>query len=191
VTFAAILLGLLAPAAFSVPALARHSEVRATSSCDRGNDRLRVDYTVWASQPGHPGTADLFYAVAGGRSRPLGQASFTARRDTVGGSLLLPVPPNQGKLLTLTAIIHWPNRDDAINSATIRLAHCRRYPPAPSTTLPLGNLNFVPRTSIQTVVVTQVLPFTGASSGPLLLAAVSLLGAGAAILVASGSRRRA
>jgi LPXTG-motif cell wall-anchored protein len=188
VTFAATLLGLVAAAtAFGAPAFARHSDVQLTSSCDRSDDRLRVDYTVAASEPGHPGSADLSYAVAGGTSRSLGRETFTARRDVIRGHFLLRIPPNQDKLLTLTAVAHWPDRDDAINSATTKLAHCRKRTPVTTTQAPVASQ--VPRTSIQTVAVQEALPYTGSNSGPL-LAAVSLLGAGTAILVASRSRRQ-
>jgi len=190
VTFAATLLGLVAAAAaFSAPAFARHSDVQLTSSCDRGDDRLRVDYTVRSSEPGHQGSADLSYAVAGGTSQSLGRGTFTAQRDTITGHFLLRIPPNQGKPLTLTAVTHWSDRDDAINSATIRLAHCRKHTPATTTSQPPVTSQ-TPRTSIQTVAVREALPYTGSNSGALLLAAVSLLGAGTAVLVASRSRRR-
>src|SRR6266516_7174091 len=190
VTFAATLLGLVAAAtAFSAPAFARHSDVQLTSSCDRSDDRLRVDYTVRASEPGHAGSADLSYAVAGGASHPLGRGTFTAKRDTISGHFLLHVPPNQDKPLTLTAVTHWPDRDDATNSATVRLTHCRKRTPDTTTSQPPVTIK-VPRTSIQTVAVREALPYTGSNSGPLLLAAVSLLGAGTAVLVASRSRRQ-
>lgn len=129
VAWAATLLGLLAAAALSAPAFARHGDLQVTSSCHRSDDRPPAAHTARAPHPGHPDTA-----------------------------------------------------------VTVRPARCRRQP-VTSTTQP-SLPDQVPRTSIQTVMVTRVLPFTGASSGPLLLAAVSLLGAGTAILVASRSRRR-
>ena len=186
VTLAATLLGLVAAAAaFSAPAFARHSTMQVSSSCDRVLEKLRVDYTVQASEPGHAGTADLSYTVDGSKPQLLPEGVFTPQRDTVSDYFLLPINRSQDKTLTLTAVTHWQDRDDATNSVTVRLAHCRNTH-ATTTTAPVSS---VPRTSIVTVTSTQALPFTGSNSGPLLLAAVSLLGAGTATLVASRSRR--
>jgi hypothetical protein len=212
---AAIGLGaLLLATVLASPALAWHSTVTVNSYClDDG--RVRAHYTVTAWQPEKEATVDLSYEL-NGKVVDLPSRRFTADRDTIEGNIDL--PGSTTGTIVVTAEAHWVGGEESTNSGKDELppaGKCEKSttttsesttttsapttPPAPSPTVAPSS-TVAPTTSVEETTTTAAvgattstagggqLPFTGASSGPMLLAGIVLVGGGSLFLLLSRAR---
>jgi hypothetical protein len=201
---ALLLVGLLAS-----PALAWEWGVSAEAVCEEGGTTARVDFTVESKEKDAKGDVDVFLNVDGERFGKV-EGVFGPGNDTVSGSFT--GVPLDAKFVKVKALVHWEGEKDAEErKADVELPKdCKPTPTtappttAPPTTAPPTTAppTTAPSTTVAPTTVPptteaptttegeEVLPFTGASSGPLLLAAVALVGGGFAILWVSRLRGR-
>jgi hypothetical protein len=206
---ALLLVGLIAS-----PALAWEWGVSAEAVCEEGGTTARVDFTVESKEKGAKGDVAVFLNVDGERFGKV-EGVFGPGNDTVSGSFT--GVPLDATFVKVKALVHWEGEKEAEErKADVELPKdCKPTPTtappttappttAPPTTAPPTTAppTTAPSTTVAPTTVTptteaptttegeEVLPFTGASSGPLLLAAVALVGGGFAILWASRLRGR-
>ncbi len=201
---------LLLATVLASPALAWHSSVAVNSSClDDG--QVRVHYTVRAWQPGQEATVEVSYEL-NGETVDLPSGRFSADDDTFAGHVDL--PGGTTGTITVTADAHWVGGHESSNSGSDELPpadECAKStsttaPPttAPPTTAPPTSATVAPSSSLATTTTETAvaaatstttgggqLPFTGASSGPMLLAGIALVGGGALFLLLGRSRDHA
>ena len=206
--------GLRLATVLASPALAWHSNVVVEANClDDGS--VVVDFTVTAFEEGHEATVDVFYTLNGEKT---GLVSDEPLNDELSGQFDL--PPGTTGTLTVVAVVDWEADDkNSRNTDTVELPKCEdstttstappttapptTAPPttAPPTTAPESTVS--PSTSLETTTTGAAvggatsttagggqLPFTGASSGPMLLAGIVLVGRGALFLMVSRVRDR-
>jgi LPXTG-motif cell wall-anchored protein len=214
---AAIGLGaLLLATVLASPALAWHSNVAVNAFClDDG--QVRVNYTVSAWEPGQEATVEVSYQL-NGETVDLPSGRFRADDDTFAGHVDLPVGTTG--TITVTADAHWVGGHESSNSGSDELPpadKCAKStsttappttaPPttAPPTTAPPTSATVAPSSSLAATTTTESavgaatsttsgggqLPFTGASSGPMLLIGIALVGGGALFLLLSRRRDQA
>ena len=203
---AAIGLGaLLLATVLASPALAWHSNVAVNAFClDDG--QVRVNYTVRAWQPGQEATVEVSYQL-NGETVDLPSGRFRADDDTFAGHVDLPVGTTG--TITVTADAHWVGGHESSNSGSDELPpadECAKSTSttAPPTTAPPTSATVAPSSSLATTTTETAvgaatstttgggqLPFTGASSGPMLLAGIALVGGGALFLLLGRSRDHA
>jgi hypothetical protein len=186
---ALLLVGLLAS-----PALAWEWGVSAEAVCEESGTTARVDFTVQSQEHGAEGDVTVVALVGG---KPFGEpvtGSFGPGGDTVTGSfsgIAL-----DAESVVVKALVQWkgqkePEKDKAhVDLPTdCEAAPTTTTPPTttPPTTAPPTTEDVLGGTSTTEG---PALPFTGANSGPLLLAAVALVGGGFVILWASRLRGR-
>ena len=198
---ALLLVGLLAS-----PALAWKWGVSAEAVCEDSGTTARVDFTVQSKENGAVGHVLVIALVDG---KPFGQpvtGEFGPESDTVKGSFT--GVPLDAESVEVKALVKWKGQDDVEkDKAVVELPTDCTSPPttAPPTTAP--ETTVAPTTTPTTEAPTTTeaggvlpttsttsggaqLPFTGANSGPLLLAALVLVGGGSLILWASRLRGR-
>jgi hypothetical protein len=211
---AAIGLGaLLLATVLASPALAWHSNVDVTSEClDDG--QIQVSYTVTAWEAGHDAHVKVFYELDDEKT-DLPSGEFNDEQSSFSGDFVLPAGTNG--TVTVTAVAFWKDDGKSKNSGSTKLPYkCEKpttttappttappttAPPttAPPTTTPPSS-SVSPTTSLETTTsgaaagVTSStsgggqLPFTGNSSGPMLLAGIVLVGGGSLFLLISRAR---
>jgi CBS domain-containing protein len=206
---------LLLATVLASPALAWHSTVEAEASClpDGG---VLVEFTVTPFEDGQDATVDVFYVL--NDDEPVGLVSEGDLSKAISGEFDL--PPGTTGTLTLFAVVHWEKTDEKTkNKVHVDLPKCEEEtttstappttappttaPPttAPPTTAPETSVS--PSTSLETTTSAAAvgaatsttagggqLPFTGASSGPMLLAGIALVGGGALVLLVGRIRDR-
>jgi hypothetical protein len=203
---ALLLVGLLAS-----PALAWKWGVSAEAVCEDSGTTARVDFTVQSKENGAVGHVLVIALVDG---KPFGQpvtGEFGPESDTVKGSFT--GVPLDAESVEVKALVKWKGQDDVEkDKAVVELPTDCTSPPttAPETTAPpttAPETTVAPTTTPTTEAPTTTeaggvlpttsttsggaqLPFTGANSGPLLLAALVLVGGGSLILWASRLRGR-
>jgi hypothetical protein len=203
---ALLLVGLLAS-----PALAWKWGVSAEAVCEDSGTTARVDFTVQSKENGAVGHVLVIALVDG---KPFGQpvtGEFGPESDTVKGSFT--GVPLDAESVEVKALVKWKGQDDVEkDKAVVELPTDCTSPPttAPPTTAPettAPETTVAPTTTPTTEAPTTTeaggvlpttsttsggaqLPFTGANSGPLLLAALVLVGGGSLILWASRLRGR-
>ena len=208
---ALLLVGLLAS-----PALAWEWGVSAEAVCEDSGTTARVDFTVQSKENGAVGHVLVIALVDG---KPFGQpvtGEFGPESDTVKGSFT--GVPLDAESVEVKALVKWKGQDDVEkDKAVVELPTDCTSPPttappttAPETTAPpttAPETTVAPTTTPTTEAPTTTeaggvlpttsttsggaqLPFTGANSGPLLLAALVLVGGGSLILWASRLRGR-
>jgi hypothetical protein len=203
---ALLLVGLLAS-----PALAWDWGVSAEAVCEDSGTTARVDFTVQSKENGAVGHVLVIALVDG---KPFGQpvtGEFGPESDTVKGSFT--GVPLDAESVEVKALVKWKGQDDVEkDKAVVELPTDCTSPPttAPPTTAPettAPETTVAPTTTPTTEAPTTTeaggvlpttsttsggaqLPFTGANSGPLLLAALVLVGGGSLILWASRLRGR-
>jgi hypothetical protein len=189
---ALLLVGLLAS-----PALAWKWGVSAEAVCEDSGTTARVDFAVQSQEDGAEGDVAVFALVDG---QPFGQpvtGSFGPDNDTVKGSFT--GVPLEAESVVVKALVQWKGEDKPEKArADVQLpTDCKQPSPttAPPTTAPPTTAppttegeEVLPATSTTTG--GPQLPFTGANSGPLLVAALALVGGGFVILWASRLRGR-
>jgi hypothetical protein len=209
---ALLLVGLLAS-----PALAWEWGVSAEAVCEEGGTTARVDFTVESKEKGAEGDVAVVAVVDG---EPFGEpvtGKFGPESDTVTGSFT--GVPLDAESVKVKAFVQWKGQKEPEKQHTdVELPKdCKPTPTtappttappttAPPTTAPATTVapTTVPPTTeaptttegeevlpaTSTTTSGPQLPFTGANSGPLLLAAIALVGGGFAILWASRLRGR-
>jgi CBS domain-containing protein len=213
---AAVGLGvLLLATVLASPAFAWHSTVKAEASCLPDGSVL-VGFTVTPFEDGHDATVDVFYVL--NDDEPVGLVSDGDLSKAVSGEFDL--PPGTTGTLTVVALVHWEKTDEKTRDKVhVDLPKCEEEtttstappttappttappttappttaPPttAPPTTAPETSVS--PSTSPEETTTTAAggqLPFTGASSGPMLLAGIALVGGGALVLLVGRIRDR-
>jgi hypothetical protein len=204
---------LLLATVLASPALAWHSSVDVTSEClDDG--QIQVSYTVTAWEADHDADVKVFYELDGEKTA-LPSGEFNAEQSSFSGDFVLPAGTNG--TVTVTAVAFWKDDGKSKNSGSTKLPYkCEKpttttappttappttAPPttAPPTTTPPSS-SVSPTTSLETTTsgaaagVTSStsgggqLPFTGNSSGPMLLAGIVLVGGGSLFLLLSRAR---
>jgi hypothetical protein len=211
---AAIGLGaLLLATVLASPALAWHSSVDVASEClDDG--QIQVSYTVTAWEAGHDAHVKVFYELDD-ETTDLPSGEFNDEQSSFSGDFVLPAGTHG--TVTVTAVAFWKDDGKSKNSGSTKLPYkCEKpttttappttappttAPPttAPPTTTPPSS-SVSPTTSLETTtsgaaagVTTTTsgggqLPFTGNSSGPMLLAGIVLVGGGSLFLLLSRAR---
>ena len=189
---ALLLVGLLAS-----PALAWKWGVSAEAVCEGSGTTARVDFTVQSQEDGAKGDVAVLALVDG---QPFGQpvtGTFGPGNNTVTGSFT--GVPLEAESVVVKALVQWQGQDKPEKDrADVQLpTDCKQPSPttAPPTTAPPTTAppttegeEVLPATSTTTG--GPQLPFTGANSGPLLVAALALVGGGFLILWASRLRGR-
>ena len=207
----AVALGaLLLATVLASPALAWHSTVKAEASClpDGG---VLVEFTVTPFEDGQDATVDVFYVL--NDDEPVGLVSEGDLSKAISGEFDL--PPGTTGTLTVVAVVHWEKTGEKTKDKVyVDLPKCEEEtttstaPPttAPPTTTPettAPETSVSPSTSLEETTTTAAavggatsttaggqLPFTGASSGPMLLAGIALVGGGALVLLVGRIRDR-
>jgi hypothetical protein len=206
---AAIGLGaLLLATVLASPALAWHSNVDVTSEClDDG--QIQVSYTVTAWEADHDAHVKVFYELDG-ETTALPSGEFSDEQSSFSGDFVLPAGTHG--TVTVTAVAFWKDDGKSKNSGSTKLPYKCEMPTTstappttapptttpPTTTPPSSSVS--PTTSLETTTsgaaagVTSTtsgggqLPFTGNSSGPMLLAGIVLVGGGSLFLLISRAR---
>jgi LPXTG-motif cell wall-anchored protein len=197
---------LLLATVLASPALAWHSNVTVNARCLDG--QVRVHYTVAAWEKGHEATVDVSYELNGAVVELESDDHFFGpQHNQFSGHFDLPAGTTG--TITFTAVAHW--KDDQKPSTDVgsddlppadKCEESTTTTEAPTTTAPPTTLastttesSVAPSTSLETTTSAVAvgaatsttaggqLPFTGASSGSMLLAGIALVGGGALVLL--------
>ena len=195
---------LLLATVLASPALAWQSNVTVNARCLDG--QVRVHYTVRAWETGHEATVDVSYEL-NGKVEQLPSDVFAPHHNQFSGHFDLPAGTTG--TITVTAEAHWKGGEESTNEGSDQLPpadKCAETSPtastappttAPPTTAPQPTVSPstspAPPTTDDSAVAAATsttsgggqLPFTGASSGPMLLAGIALVGGGALFLLLS------
>jgi hypothetical protein len=193
---------LLLATVLASPALAWHSNVTVNARCLDG--QVRVHYTVRAWETGHEATVDVSYEL-NGKVEQLPSDVFAPHHNQFSGHFDLPAGTTG--TITVTAEAHWKGGEESTNEGGDKLPpadQCAETSPTASTAPPTTatrptvapSTSPAPPTTDDTAVGAATsttsgggqLPFTGASSGPTLLAGIALVGVGALFLLLSRIR---
>ena len=198
---AAVALGaLLLATVLASPALAWHANVKVEAEClDSG--KIGVHYTVTAWEEGHDATVHVLYKLDDGTVGKLDEGSFDKEHNTFEGDFEL----DEGTTGTVTvvAIAVWDGSEKSRDKGSAELPEdCKGHESTTTTSESTTTESSVaPTTSIEETTTTAAvgaatsttagagqLPFTGASSGPMLLAGIVLVGGGSLFLLLSRAR---
>jgi hypothetical protein len=191
---------LLLATVLASPALAWHSNVDVTAKClDDG--QVHVNYTVTAWEEGHKAFVKVFYELNGEKT-DLPPGEFDEEQSEFSGEFDLPAGTTG--TVTVTAVAFWKGAEKSKNSGSTELPDkCKPSDTtSPSTTAPptsAPSSTVAPTTSLEATTTTAAagaattttggqLPFTGASSGPMLLAGIALVGGGSLFLLLTRAR---
>jgi hypothetical protein len=214
---AAVGLGaLLLATVLASPALAWHSNVTAEAKClDDG--QIQVDYTVTAWEAGHEAYVKVFYQLNGGEKVDLDAGKFDKEHSEFKDNFVLPEGTTGTVVVTAKAFWKDDQTPSENSSGPVELPEkCKGHESSTSTsesttstsestttttTPSTTETSIAPTTSIEETTTTAAvgaatsttagagqLPFTGASSGPMLLAGIVLVGGGSLFLLLSRSR---
>ena len=208
---------LLLATVLASPALAWHSSVTVNARCLDG--QVRVHYTVEAWEKDHEATVDVSYELNGKTVELESDDHFFApKHNQFSGHFDLPAGTTG--TITFTAVAHWKGGETSSDTGSDKLPPADKCEesttttseetttteaptttPAPTTTTQpeVGPSSSLAPTTTQAAVgaVTSTtagggqLPFTGARSGPMLLAGLALIGGGAVVLLVSRSKGHA
>jgi hypothetical protein len=213
---AAIGLGvLLLATVLASPALAWHSNVDVTAEClDSG--KVGVHYTVTSWEEGHEATVYVFYKLDDGTGGKLPTGSFDEKQTEFEGDFEL--PEGTTGTVTVVAVADWKGSEKSKDKGSAELPDkCKGHESSTSTSESTTSTSestttttmastttestVAPTTSIEETTTTAAvgaatsttagagqLPFTGASSGPMLLAGIVLIGGGSLFLLLSRAR---
>jgi hypothetical protein len=167
------------------PALAWDAHVTVSARCLNG--QVRVHYTVESANKGDQGTVDVSYTL-NGETTELPSDQLGPHHNRFSGHFDLEAGTTG--TLTVTAVAHWANGEETTSEGEAELPAAEKCAVvvAPTTAPPTPTTEQVGGATSTTE--GEALPFTGANSGPLLLAAVALVGGGFVILWASRLRGR-
>ena len=214
---AAVGLGaLLLATVLASPALAWHSNVTVTARCLDG--QVRIHYTVQAWEKGHEApTVDVSYELNGGQDVTVDSDDhfFGPQHNQFTGHFDLPASTTG--TITFTAVAHWTGAESSSDTGSAELPPAGKCEESTTTTTVAPTTTVTPTTEGPTTTTEAVapssslattttgsavgaatsttagggqLPFTGASSGPMLLAGIVLVGGGALFLLLSRASDR-
>jgi hypothetical protein len=213
---AAVGLGaLLLATVLASPALAWHSNVTVTARCLDG--QFRVHYTVEAWEKGHEApTVDVSYELNGKFvTVDSDDHFFGPHHNQFTGHFDLPASTTG--TITFTAVAHWTGAPESSDTGSTELPPAGKCEESTTTTTVAPTTTVTPTTEGPTTTTEAVapssslattttesavgavtsttpgggqLPFTGASSGPMLLAGIVLVGGGALFLLLSRASDR-
>jgi len=206
---AAIGLGaLLLATVLASPALAWHSNVNVTARCLEG--QVRVHYTVEAWEKGHEATVAVGYELNGKVTQlESDDFYFAEHHNQFTGHFDLPADTTG--TITFVAVAAWKDAPPSSDKGSAELppaGKCEESTTttteaptttvtatteAPTTTVVAAPSSSLAPTTTQSAVGAATsttsgggaLPFTGANSGPMLLAGIALVGGGALFLLLS------
>ena len=169
------------------PALAWGAHVTVTARCLDG--KVRVHYIVENNNRGDEGTVDVSYTL-NGETTELPSDRLGPHHNRFSGHFDLDAATTG--TLTVTAAAHWANGEETTHEGSAELPAAGKCAPtvAPSTSPPPTTTAPADVIAETTTTEGEALPFTGANSGPLLLAAIAMVGGGLVILWASRLRGR-
>jgi hypothetical protein len=172
------------------PAVAWESHVTVTARCLDG--KVRVHYIVESVNKEDEGTVDVS-STLNGETTELPPGQFGPHHNRFSGHFDLDAGTTG--TVTVTAVAHWSNGEETTNEGEAELPAAEKCAAvvAPSTSptpTPTPTTEAEEVLGATTTTEGPALPFTGANSGPLLLAAVALVGGGFVILWASRLRGR-
>jgi hypothetical protein len=198
---AAVGLGaLLLATVLASPALAWHSNVTVTARCLEG--QVRVHYTVQAWKKSHEApTVDVSYEL-NGTTTPLESDDFYFAEHHNQFTGHFDLPADTIGTITFTAVAHWTGAESSTDTGSAELPPAGKCEEsggsttegptttseatvAPSSTLAPTTTESAVGAATSTTAGGGQLPFTGASSGPMLLAGIVLVGGGALFLLLS------
>jgi hypothetical protein len=174
--------------------------------------QVRVHYTVAAWEKGHEATVDVSYELNGEVVELESDDHFFApKHNQFSGHFDLPAGTTG--TITFTAVAHWEGGEKSKDMGSDKLPPADKCEEATTTTAEVTTTTAAVTTTTQEVApsttlaptTTQAavgavtsttggegqLPFTGASSGPMLLAGLALIGGGAVVLLVSRSKGHA
>jgi hypothetical protein len=190
---------LLLATVLASPALAWHSTVTVTARCLDG--QVRVHYTVAAwEKEGHEATVDVAYKLNGEVTELQSDDHFFGpKHNQFSGHFDLPAGTT-GEI-TFVAVAHWKNGEESTDTGGTELPPADKCveeeetpPSVPDETTPTTEAEQVEDVTSTTVQVEPSstaggqLPFTGASSVPMLVAGIALVGGGVLFLLVSRGR---
>jgi hypothetical protein len=176
------------------PALAWDAHVTVSARCLEG--QVRVHYIVESANKGDQGTVDVSYTL-NGQTTKLPSDQLGPHHNRFSGHFDLEAGTTG--TLTVTAVAHWANGEQTTSEGQAELPAAEACavvvapstsPPTPTTEAPTPTTEAEQVGGATSTTEGEALPFTGANSGPLLLAAVALVGGGFVILWASRLRGR-
>ena len=216
---AAVGLGaLLLATVLASPALAWHSNVTVSARCLDG--QVRVHYTVEAWEKGHEATVAVAYEL-NGEVTPLKSDDFYFAEHHNQFTGHFDLPADTTGTITFTAVAAWKDAPPSSDTGSAELPPAGKCEESTTTTTVAPTTTVTPTTEGPTTTTEATvapssslaattttgsavgaatstaagggqLPFTGASSGPMLLAGIVLVGGGALFLLLSrASDRRA
>jgi hypothetical protein len=207
---------LLLATVLASPALAWHSNVTVNARCLDG--QVRVHYTVEAWEKGHEATVDVSYELNGKVVELESDDHFFApKHNQFSGHFDLPAGTTG--TITFTAVAHWKDGEKSKDMGSDELPPADKCEEATTTTSEATtttaevttttaeattttqevapSTTLAPTTTAAVGAVTSTtagggqLPFTGASSGPMLLAGLALVAGGVVVLLVSRSKGHA
>jgi LPXTG-motif cell wall-anchored protein len=211
---AAVSLGaLLLATVLASPALAWHSNVTVTARCLEG--QVRVHYTVEAWEKGHEATVDVSYELNGTTTVLESDDHFFApQHNQFTGHFDLPADTTG--TITFTAVAHWKDAKPSSDTGSAELPKAGKCEESTTTTTVAESTTTTTLQETTTTTETEVAPSsslattttetaavgaatstpegggalarTGASSGPMLLFGLVLVGGGALVLFISRNR---
>jgi hypothetical protein len=211
---AAVGLGaLLLATVLASPALAWHSNVTVNARCLDG--QVRVHYTVAAWEKDHEATVDVSYELNGKVTKLESDEFFFAPKHNQFSDHF-DLPAGTTGTITFTAVAHWKGAEASSDTGSAELPpadKCQESSTSTTsesttttttveaTTTTETEATVAPSSSLATTTTETAvgaatsttggggaLPFTGASSGPMLLAGLVLVGGGALVLFVSRNR---
>jgi hypothetical protein len=180
---ALLLVGMLAS-----PALAWDWGVEAEAVCEESGTTARVDFTVTSNEEGAEGDVAVVLFVD---DEPFGEpVTGQLEDDSFSGSFS--GVPLDAESVVVKAFVLWKGQEHPEKRKTdVTLPTECETPPSSSTTT---TTTAPPESSVgqetSTTAGEGALPFTGNSSGPMLLASLGLVGGGLLILLVSRTRGR-
>jgi hypothetical protein len=170
------------------PALAWSWGVEAEAVCEESGTTARVDFTVTSNEEGAAGDVKVILVVD---DEVFGEVEGPLVDDSFSGSFS--GVPLDAESVVVLAFIKWEGQDtkEGPKKAYPELPTDCETPPSSSTTT---TTTAPPESSVgqetSTTAGEGALPFTGNSSGPMLLASIGLVGGGFLILLVSRTRGR-
>jgi hypothetical protein len=203
---------LLLATVLASPALAWHSNVTVNARCLDG--QVRVHYTVEAWEKDHEATVDVSYELNGKVVELESDDHFFApKHNQFSGHFDLPAGTTG--TITFTAVAHWKGGEKSSDTGSDDLPPADKCEESTTTTSEATTTTMeettttqpevAPSSSLATTTTEEAavgavtsttagggqLPFTGASSGPMLLAGLALVAGGAVVLLVSRSKGHA
>jgi hypothetical protein len=188
---------LLLATVLASPALAWHSNVTVTARCLEG--QVRVHYTVTAWEKDHEATVDVSYELNGKVTVLESDEHFFAPKHNQFSDHF-DLPAGTTGTITFTAVAHWKDAPASSDTGSAELPPAEKCAESTTTTTET-EATVAPSSSLATTTTESAvgaatsttggggaLPFTGASSGPMLLAGLVLIGGGALVLFISRNR---